>query len=120
MPTVALALASNQSAADDGAAAVAQVPDPESPGDQGRGHGPPPWAHAGGTGARGHHADADWKQAWRELTPAQRRQRMQALAKAHTDRMTKWERCVAAAGQDEQQRAECEKPLPPGLAKRRP
>jgi hypothetical protein len=121
-PFAVTALTSNQSAAEQGAAtgeSVAQaVDDPGRPGEKRRGHGPPPWAHAGGTSDRGHHADTEWKHTWRELTPAQRQQRMRELADTHSDEMKEWRRCVAAAGQDDQERAGCEKPLPPGLAKR--
>lgn len=85
----------------------------------GPGHGPPPWAALGHRGqARGHGADADWKEAWRKLTPAQRERTMTDLAKAHAEGMQKWAACVSAAGDDREQRAACEKPLPPGLAKR--
>ena len=45
---------------------------------------------------------------------------MKALAKAHAQGMEKWGDCVSAAGTDREERAECEKPLPPGQAKRRP
>lgn len=92
-----------------------------------RGHGPPPWAALGHRGqARGHGqarglgADADWKEAWRKLTPAQRERTMTDLAKAHAEGMQEWAECVSAAGDDHAQRAACEKPLPPGLAKRQP
>lgn len=86
-----------------------------------RGHGPPPWAALGHRGqARGHGADSDWKQAWRELTPAQRERTMADLAKAHAEGMQEWAECVSAAGDDHAQRAACERPLPPGLAKRQP
>jgi hypothetical protein len=81
---------------------------------------PPPWARGVGTDAKARGKDSSWKQAWRELTPAQREEKMTALAKEHSDGMARWEQCVAAAGEDRQKRAECEKPLPPGLAKRMP
>jgi hypothetical protein len=86
----------------------------------GMGLGPPPWAHGAGTDAEPGGKDPTWKQAWRELTPAQREDKMTALAKEHSDGMARWEQCVAAAGEDRQKRAECEKPLPPGLAKKLP
>jgi hypothetical protein len=51
--------------------------------------------------------------AWKSLTPAQKAKKMAELSREHADAMKKWADCVAA-GQDE-----CERPLPPGLAKRR-
>jgi hypothetical protein len=82
--------------------------------------GPPPWAHAHGhhrQGIKGH-PDKAWKDTWQKLTPAQREEKMAALAEAHAEGMQKWADCVAAASGDATKRAECEKPLPPGLAKR--
>ncbi|MDQ4052899.1 MAG: hypothetical protein M3237_09380 [Actinomycetota bacterium] len=81
------------------------------------GHGPPPWA--GKKGAKGS-SDQSWQEAWRALSPAQRKQKMAALVKAHAQGMQKWGRCVAAAREDASKRAGCEKPVPPGLAKRLP
>jgi len=86
----------------------------------GGGLGPPPWAHAGQTAARGQGKDSAWKQAWHDLTPAQRQKKMKALAKSHADGMAEWGRCVAASAGDQQSLAGCDKPLPPGLAKRQP
>ncbi len=87
-----------------------------------RGHGPPPWAgrDKAGRDNRGHGkpADDDWRAAWKALTPAQREARMQALAKAHDEGMQRWLACVTDAGTDQAKRKACEKPLPPGLAKR--
>lgn len=82
--------------------------------------GPPPWAHAGksnGKGAADKHA---WKEAWKKLTPAQREAKMTALAKEHAEGMRQWSACVEAAAGDAAKRAECTKPLPPGLAKKLP
>ena len=45
---------------------------------------------------------------------------MADLVKAHEQGMKKWADCVAAAGTDTTKRGKCEKPLPPGLAKKRP
>ena len=83
------------------------------------GAGPPPWANAGGVGGpkRGNATDS-WKDDWRALTPAQKAQTMASLARAHEDGMRNWTRCVRAAGADAEERAACEKPLPPGLAKK--
>jgi hypothetical protein len=85
------------------------------------GLGPPPWAHAGGRlGAERGNAAQSWKDAWRALTPAQRTQKMAALSRAHDEGMREWTRCVRAAGTAGAERRACEKPLPPGLAKRQP
>jgi hypothetical protein len=88
----------------------------------GRGFGPPPWAHWQGRQGQGGEdgAGASWKDAWRKLTPAQRARKMATLAKTHTEGMRKWADCITAAGNDPAKRAACEKPLPPGLAKRQP
>jgi hypothetical protein len=83
------------------------------------GGGPPPWAHANGQG-KAHGADHAWKEAWTELTPAQKRERMAGLVRAHEQGMARWADCVAAAKNDPSERASCEKPLPPGLAKKNP
>ena len=90
--------------------------------DRGGPVGPPPWAHAQkhhGQGVKGH-LDKAWKDAWQQLTPAQRAKKMAALTKAHAEGMQKFAECVAAARGDATKRAACEKPLPPGLAKRVP
>lgn len=81
--------------------------------------GPPPWARAHG---RAHpdvkdHADKSWKEAWLALTPAQRERRMSELARVHAQGMREWATCVAATPEAPSPDA-CEKPLPPGLAKR--
>ncbi|MGH3360820.1 MAG: hypothetical protein ACRDOM_00045 [Nocardioides sp.] len=83
-----------------------------------RGLGPPPWAQAHKS-KESREQRADWKAAWQALTPAQREARMRTLARAHANGMEKWGDCVAAAGADKAKRAACEKPLPPGQAKRR-
>lgn len=78
-------------------------------------HGhPPPWAHGAGRGS-----DPSWKDAWKVLTPAQRAAKMAELAQRHADGMKKFAACVEAAGDDSAARASCERPLPPGLAKKR-
>jgi len=85
------------------------------------GLGPPPRAHAGGRlGAQRGKAAQSWKGDWRALTPAQKAQKMAALSRAHEQGMRKWSRCVRAAGTDTAKRRACEKPLPPGLAKKQP
>lgn len=84
-----------------------------------RGLGPPPWARAGGgPAAQRGKADHFWKDQWRTLSPAQRADKMTALARAHQDGMRTWTECVRAAGPDRADRRACEKPLPPGLAKK--
>lgn len=82
---------------------------------------PPGWARAHkhhSTGSPGH-SDKAWKEAWHAMTPAQREQRMTELARAHRLGMRQWAECVAAARGDAAERSACEKPLPPGLAKKR-
>jgi len=74
--------------------------------DKGQGHGPPSWAHANG------HKDKGSLDAWKQLTPRQRAQKMAVLTRAHTAGMKKWARCTAAGRND------CVRTLPPGLAKR--
>ena len=75
--------------------------------DQGRqGHGPPAWSHA--HNHNGHSSPATWK----TLTPSQRRNRMAALTPEHTAAMRRWAECTSAG------RADCVRPVPPGLAKR--
>lgn len=86
-----------------------------------RGHdrlGPPPWAAA--HGRDGAKADQGWKDRWRALSPAQKARKMEELARAHEEGMRTWTRCVRAAGADTAKRNACEKPLPPGLAKKQP
>jgi hypothetical protein len=85
------------------------------------GLGPPPWAHAGGgLGAQRGKAAQSWKDEWRALTPAQKAEKMAELSRAHEQGMRKWSRCVRAAGTDSAKRRACERPLPPGLAKKQP
>ena len=69
-----------------------------------QGHGPPSWANAGGR--------ATGKEAWKRLPPDERRDLMARLVSEHRDGMRAFEEC-AQAGRDD-----CEKPLPPGLAKK--
>ena len=75
-----------------------------------RGHrqGPPPWAHGHGVKKPGKAA----LEAWKKLTPAGKAKRMATLSQRHADGMKRWAACVAAG------RTDCERPLPPGLAKR--
>ena len=80
---------------------------------RGHRHGPPRWAQ--GHGANGHGAKKPGKaalEAWKKLTPAQKAKRMAELAREHADGMERWADCVAAG------RTGCERPVPPGLAKR--
>jgi hypothetical protein len=78
----------------------------EKPAKDKRGTGPPSWA-GGGKGA-----DKAWQQAWKGLSPADRSDLMKRLGREHAAGMKAFEECVAAGG------SECEKPLPPGHAKR--
>ena len=79
--------------------------------DQGQGwrahhrDGPPPWA----SHPRGPQAQMD---SWHDLTPKQRSRKMARLTQRHATAMRKWAACVRAG------RADCVRPLPPGLAKR--
>lgn len=69
--------------------------------------GPPPWAH-GHAGKQGHGPGA----AWKALSPTQRGDLMKRLTTQHAKGMKAFGACVKAG------RSDCEKPLPPGLAKR--
>jgi hypothetical protein len=89
---------------DDSEAERSGKPDRDELGDHG--HGPPSWAH----GAR--QDDHAWKKAWAALTPAEREKRMRALAEEHARGMRQWHRCVASG------HGACQKPMPPGLAKK--
>ena len=51
--------------------------------------------------------------AFQDLTPAEKAKKMAELSREHAEGMEKWADCVAAGKDD------CERPLPPGLAKRR-
>lgn len=116
-------------------AAVATQDDDTGPpgrerGERGDGKGPPPWAH-GGEGSppwAGKHSEKswkpgkppkEWKQRWRGLSEEQRADLMADLAREHAAGMRRWAECVADAG-DRAARADCERPLPPGQAKKRP
>ncbi len=90
-------------------------------GDDGDAGDPPPWARDGGKGkGGGHGVDKAWQKAWHELSPAQKEQKMTALAAAHDRGMTAWTDCMAAGGKDASNGGACEKPLPPGRAKKLP
>ena len=79
---------------------------------EGKGHGPPSWAHSKkGKGDKA--ARDEWREKWRELTPAQRRDVLDRVVREHVEGMKEWRDCVLAESDD------CEKPIPPGLAKRR-
>jgi hypothetical protein len=103
-------------------AVAASTPGPEDPAepgnDRGRvaaeGHGPPPWAHGPGgrDGAPGKAGKRSWHAAWKAMSPRERERTMTRLAEEHAAGMRAWAACVADGRDD------CEKPLPPGLAKR--
>jgi len=97
--------------------ALTRVDDDEH--DEGPGFGPPSWSHAGGRGQVTGERHA-WQEVWQALTPAQRSRTMAALARAHEEGMHAWNRCVRDAAGDRAQAQACEKPLPPGLAKKQP
>ena len=78
-----------------------------------RGYGPPSWAH--GHGDHDKAAKQQWKDAWRALSPTERKQRMRSLAAEHEAGMKEFSACVKAA---KGQRGDCEKPIPPGQAKK--
>lgn len=71
-----------------------------------RGNGPPPGAH----GPKGD--DKAWQRAWKKLTPQQRERTMARLAEEHAVGVRAWAKCKAEG------REGCEKPMPPGLAKK--
>lgn len=71
------------------------------------GHGPPPWAH--GAGGRDHQK---WHAEWKAMTPRERERTMKGLADEHAAGMRAWAKCKADDGDD------CQKPTPPGLAKK--
>jgi hypothetical protein len=75
---------------------------------EGRGHGPPSWAHS----QKGK-PDKAAREEWRQLTPAQRRALIDRLITEHSEGMKEWRECVLA------ERDDCEMPFPPGLARRR-
>lgn len=77
-------------------------------GKQGKGDGPPSWAHS-----KNDKPDKAAREEWRQLSPAQRRALIDRLITQHAEGMKEWRECVRAGGDY------CEKPFPPGLAKRR-
>jgi hypothetical protein len=107
VPAFRLALTSDETAS-----ATVSVPtsadDEQAEGDD-EGDGPPSWANAGGQGKS---AKAAGKQAWKRLTKAERHDLMTRLVREHKAGMKAFEAC-AEAGRDD-----CEKPLPPGQAKK--
>jgi hypothetical protein len=93
------------------ALAVPMVNAADDPGDTGQDKergGPPPWAHSVGAGKK----DKSGLDAWKQLGPAQREVLMARLTREHSDGMKAYGACR------DDGRADCEKPLPPGLAKR--
>ena len=91
------------------------APDDESA-DEGHdeGQGPPPWANNDRdkteTKAKGKAKGKN--DAWKQLSPAARADLMTELVREHERGMKKFAACREAGGDD------CEKPLPPGLAKK--
>jgi len=78
-----------------------------------RGHGPPPWAHGLAKLKMKHHGPAKAAKPWKALSPDQRHDLMERLSREHAAGMKAFATCVKAGRDD------CEKPLPPGQAKRR-
>ena len=97
------------------AVAAAQDDGAEQRSSEGRkapaGHGPPLWAEGRG-GADGPGDKHAWREVWKGLTATQREETMSRLAQQHTSGMRAWKECVSDGRDD------CEKPLPPGLAKK--
>lgn len=105
-----------------GGAAAASTPAPEGVDEQrsergraaSQGHGPPAWAHGRGArdGAPGKADERAWHGVWQAMSPRERERTMRRLAEEHATGMEAWGSCVAEGRDD------CEKPLPPGLAKK--
>ena len=94
------------------AAAASDVSEPPERG-RGDGQGPPSWVGPPSVdGQRGNHGHRAWRDAWKNLTLKQREQTMARFAEEHRVGMRAWARCVADGGDD------CQKPMPPGLAKK--
>jgi hypothetical protein len=72
------------------------------------GGGPPPWAHSV---VKAKH-DKSGLESWKKLSPTQREALMTRLAGEHREGMKAYQACRSDG------RTDCEKPLPPGLAKR--
>lgn len=72
------------------------------------GHGPPPWANNDHDKAE----DKGKNAAWKALSPVARADRMAKLVKDHQQGMRAFAACQEAGGDA------CDKPLPPGLAKK--
>ena len=76
---------------------------------------PPSWSNAGG-GDQDDKKDRKDKQdkneSWKQLAPVERHELMAGLVREHKGGMADFQTCKRAGGTD------CEKPLPPGLAKK--
>ena len=96
------------------AATAADDPAARGEGGRGEGHGPPPWAGSPKDREERRASHRAWHDAWKGMTPRQRDRTMARLAEEHAQGMRAWARCVADDGDD------CEKPMPPGLAKKQP
>ena len=129
---VAVVTAAQDDTDDASLAAVATQDETGPPGrergERGDGHGPPTWVHGGDgsppwAGKPGEKSwkpgkpSKEWKQRWRGLSEEQRADLMADLAREHARGMRRWADCVKAAD-DRAQRVGCERPLPPGLAKK--
>jgi len=75
-----------------------------------REQGPPPWAAKGADKTT--KPGKDWASTWRAMPPKERERTMSRLAREHADGMRDFGRCMAEKGD------RCERPLPPGLARK--
>ena len=76
------------------------------------GQGPPPWANNDRDKTKAKGKAKGKNDAWKQLSPAARADLMTELVKEHEQGMKRFAACQEAGGDD------CEKPLPPGLAKK--
>ncbi len=123
----ALAFAAVQAALADSAVGIANVslsadddPADDDPADGERegqergdqGQGPPPWANNDHDKQKAHGKATGGNDAWKQLSPAARADLMTTLVKEHKRGMRTFATCQEAGS------SPCEKPLPPGLAKK--
>ena len=122
--------------ADDALTTVATRDDDAEPprhrrGTEGRSdrYGPPPWVRGGPSPWAGWPGESwksgkpskpskQWHRQWRDLSEAERDDIMADLARKHAAGMGRWGDCVKESD-DRSDRTDCERPLPPGQAKKR-
>ncbi len=73
---------------------------------------PPSWSNAGGGGQDDKQAKPDKQDGWKKLAPTERHELMSGPVREHKTGMADFQACKRAGGTD------CEKPLPPGQAKK--